>query len=66
MVQPIFESYTVVWNNTTNTLTHNGKWYKEGDDIYLGGGFMPAAYFEQLSNKYTPDCPNFILFLTNG
>lgn len=64
-VQPIFASYTVVWNDTTNTLIHNGKQYREGDDIYLGGGLMPAAYFENLSNKYIPDCPNSSLFLTN-
>ena len=65
-VQPIFASYTVAWNNTSNILTYNRKQYRDGDYIDLGGGFIPDTMAETLTNKNIPNCPHSKLFLVNG
>lgn len=66
VAQPIFPSYNIVWNEANNILNHKGKQYKGGDHIELGGGFIPSATIYLSSNSHIPDCPDAVLFLTNG
>lgn len=66
VAQPIFPSYTIVWNEAANTLNHRGKQYRSGDHIELGGGFIPSATLYLSSNPHIPDCPHSVLFLANG
>lgn len=65
-VQPIFASYTVVWNNTKNILIYNSEQYRDGDYIRLGGGFIPTTIADTLTKRTIPNCPDSILFLVNG
>ena len=65
-VQPIFASYTVVWNNTQNILTYNSKQYRDGDYIRLGGGVIPTTIADTLTKRTIPNCPDSILFLVTG
>lgn len=65
-VQPIFASYTVVWNNTQNVLIYNSKQYRDGDYISLGGGVIPTTIADTLTKRTIPNCPDSILFLVTG
>lgn len=65
-VQPIFASYTVAWNNTSNILTYNRKQYRDGDYINLAGGFIPNTMAETITSKNIPNCPHSTLFIVNG
>lgn len=66
VAQPIFPSYSIVWNEANNTLKHRDKQYKGGDHIELGGGFIPNSALYLSSNPHIPDCPDADLFLTYG
>lgn len=65
-VQPIFASYTVVWNNTQNILIYNSKQYRDGDYISLTGGVIPITIAETINNITIPNCPDSILFMVTG
>ena len=65
-VQPIFASYTVIWNNTQNILIYNSKQYRDGDYIRLGGGIIPTTIADTLNKITIPNCPDSILFMVTG
>ena len=65
-VQPIFASYTVIWNNTQNILIYNSKQYRDGDYIRLGGGVIPTTIADTLNKTTIPTCPDSILFMVTG
>ena len=62
--QPIFEKSSINWDEASKTLTFEGKKYKEGDEIRVGGGGLPTdeTYPKKMSMGI-PDCPNSHLFL---
>lgn len=62
--QPIFEKSSINWDEASKTLTFQGKKYKEGDEIRVGGGGLPTdETYPKKMNMGIPDCPNSHLFL---
>ena len=65
--QPVFPSYNVGWNDSTNTLIYDSKVYKSGDSISLtGGGLTSDIAFEKETNVHIPRCLNSSLFVVAG
>lgn len=64
--QPVFPSYSVSWDEATNTLTYDSKRYKDGDPISLTGGGVNEKIFRSQEKVYIPECPNSSLFVLAG
>lgn len=62
--QPIFEKSSINWDESSKTLTFQGKKYKEGDEIRVGGGGLPTdETYPKKMNMGIPECGNAHLFL---
>ena len=66
IAQPVFLSYSVSWDEATNTLTYESKHYKDGDPISLTGGGVNENFFGTQEKVYIPQCPNSSLFVVAG
>jgi len=64
--QPVFPSYSVSWDEATNTLIYESKRYKDGDPISLTGGGVNESFFGAQEKVYLPECPNSSLFVVAG
>ena len=64
--QPVFPSYSVSWDESTNTLTYESKPYKDGDPISLTGGGVNESFLRAQEKVYIPECPNTSLFVLAG
>lgn len=66
IAQPVFLSYSVSWDEASNTLIYDSKRYKDGDPISLTGGGVNEKIFRAQEKVYLPECPNSSLFVVAG
>lgn len=63
-LQPVFPFEKTIWDDEKGLLIFNGKQYREGDDINLGGGGVSnEGLYRQMKNVSIPSCSNFEIFV---